>query len=229
MRQLKVLSALAVQDIFNNELIAKFEQKSGSEVVTYYAPSAILLEDIAKGTEFDVFVGTTAAVRTLVEQNEIAKESVRDLARSNLGIAYQPGSPTPDISTPQSFIATMRSAQSITYSVRGASGGIFLEVLKKIGITEDLAETLTPIESGYTAENVAEGLTQFAVQQVSELRTVPSVAVASPFPAEFRAYVELQLGARPATGNARAQEFIEFVTSEQVSPVYDSYFLELVH
>jgi molybdate transport system substrate-binding protein len=93
----------------------------------------------------------------------------------------------PDISTPEAFRQTLFGARSVAYSQYGASGLYFAELLRNLGIADQIVPRATIIPSGFTAERLVTDEADVAIQQLSELMAVEGVDIVGPFPAEYQA------------------------------------------
>ena len=80
----------------------------------------------------------------------------------------------------------MLAARAVAYSKAGASGIYFAALIERLGIAEAVNARAVVIPMGFTAEKVASGEADLAIQQVSELMSVPGIDVAGPFPAELQ-------------------------------------------
>jgi molybdate transport system substrate-binding protein len=152
------------------------------------------------------------------------------LARAGIGVAARQGAPKPDISTPETFKAAMLAAKSIIYTdpASGASSGIATaRMFATLGIAEQMKPKTTLQPGGFTAEKVASGQIEFAIQNISELIPVKGVVVIGPLPAALQTYTTYSaaIGAKSADPKT-AQAFLEFLTHAQAAPVWKAGGLE---
>ncbi len=82
----------------------------------------------------------------------------------------------------EALVATLRAAKSVCYSRIGASGVFFARLIRRLGIEAEVDAKATIIPGGFTAQWVADGKAQLAVQQLSELMMVPGVEIVAPLP-----------------------------------------------
>ncbi|MET1084127.1 MAG: substrate-binding domain-containing protein, partial [Burkholderiales bacterium] len=118
-------------------------------------------------------------------------------------------------------------AKSIAYSRIGASGVFFADLIKRLGIAEEVNAKATIIPGGFTAELAARGEVELAVQQVSELMVVHGIDVVGRFPANIESGVVFSAGvfARSEQREA-ASNLLRFLSSAQVSSILTSAGLE---
>ena len=196
----RVLSTLAVLGVMR-EVSAACEAQSGTRASFDFAPTAELLDRIRAGASGDVAILTEAGVAGLGAAGVLDAASRIDLCRSLVGLAVRRGAPMPDISSEAAFRQTLRDARSIVYSRAGASGLAFAALIERMGLSAMVGAKALVIPSGLTAERVARGEAEIAVQQVSELMVVDGVDIVGPLPMELQRpalfSAALFAGARP--------------------------------
>jgi molybdate transport system substrate-binding protein len=75
------------------------------------------------------------------------------------------------------------------------------------------------VASGFTAERVASGEADLAVQQVSELLVVPGIEVVGPLPRDVQTVATFSAGVLAAAADSGAAgEFLRFLASPAVAP-----------
>ena len=173
---LRVLSTLAVKGALPG-LIAQF----GSLVDVEYAPTVALVERLRANAVADLTILTRSGVDALESEGLLRPGGV-DIAGSLVGLAVKAGAPRPAIATEDEFRETLLAARSICYSRIGASGLFFVALLDRLGLRDEIDAKAHIIDTGFTAEPVARGEAELAVQQVSELMAVPGITIVGPLP-----------------------------------------------
>ena len=148
--------------------------------------SGDLLTRIKGGERADAAILTREGIAELAAAGILDGGSAVDLVRSRVGLAVRAGAPRPDIGTAEAFKAALLAARSISYSRLGASGVFFAGLIERLGIADAVNAKATVIPTGLTAEPVARGEVEMAIQQVSELKAVPGVDVVGPLPASLQ-------------------------------------------
>ena len=179
---LTVFSTLAAQGAMP-ELARRFTARTGHDVAPHYEPTNALMARIRGGETVDLAILTAEAVAELDRAGVAAAR--RDVAVSRVGIAVRAGSAKPDVSRVTALRATLLGARSIVYSHIGASGVFFAGLISRLGIAEEVNAKAIVIPKGFTAELVARGEAELAVQQISELMVVPGVEIAGAVPDEL--------------------------------------------
>ena len=177
---LRLLSTLALQGALEAEHAA-LERSLGTRMVAEFAPTKVLVDRLAAGAAADVVILTAEAIAALTEAGKLAPGGVA-LAGSLVGIAQAPGQGRPDIGSAAALIATLRGARSIAYSGAGASGIFFAGLIARLGIAAEVNAKATVIPAGLTGALVARGDTQYAIQQISELKLVDGIDIIGPLP-----------------------------------------------
>jgi len=218
--EVKVLSSNAMTDVMT-DLVPEFERTTGHKVVATYGPTNAILTRLKAGEPADVVVLLRQSIDELKMTGKVVPGSEVDLAKTSLGIAVRAGAPKPDISTAEAFKDAMLKARSVALSEVGASGIQFRRVLERLGIAEAMQPKLKVLPGATrTADLVAKGDAEIAVQMMSELQAVPGVQIVGPLPGalhyEILLTAALDAGAKePAAGTA----LIRFLASPSISPV----------
>lgn len=216
-----VMSALAVEVAFRRWIVPAFESETDYRLDISWDPTTVLVQRIDNGERADVIIAIDRSMDKLANDGIIRSETRISIAQTRLGLAVKAGSPHPDISTLDAFKQALIDAESIAYSKGGASGIYFADLVGQLGIAELVAAKAVTIPAGFTAEKVAMGEAQLAVQQISELMTVDGVDVIGPFPDEVQVTIELSAAIFAEAGNPQgAAEFLEMLASRQAGIAY---------
>lgn len=105
------------------------------------------------------------------------------------GFAVPPGSPKPDLSTPEKLKAALVAAPRIVFSdpVRGATVGMhFMKVIEMLGIKEEVLKKSTLAKDGVeTMRMILAGKADLGVTQLAEVVQANPASLVGPFPREF--------------------------------------------
>jgi molybdate transport system substrate-binding protein len=222
MPTLRVFSTLALAGVFN-DLLPNF---SDSSVETTLLPTALLAERIRAGEVADVAILMADMIDALIEER-VLQPGRTDLARSQVGIAVRAGARKADISTVEGFVAAMHAARSVAVSRAGASGVSFAQVLRGLGIADEVNAKAIFIPSGFTGELVARGEAEMAVQQISELMVVPGIEIVGALPPGIECISVFSAGIFAGTPlPAQAQSLIALLHSAEAGLVFKAKGLE---
>jgi len=181
-----VMSGLALEVAVNRWLKPQFEAESGQRLEVDWRPTTAIMKTVADGGRADVAIVISDAMDKLVADGIVLGESRAVLADSVLGVGVRQGAPRPDVSTVDAFKQAMLGARAVAYSKAGASGIYFSNLIQRLGIADAVNAKAVVIPMGFTAEKIISGEADLAIQQVSELMTVPGIDVAGPFPTEIQ-------------------------------------------
>ena len=217
---LKLLSTLAVMGAMK-DLAEAYRARTGIAINAEFAPTVALLEKLRAGEAGDVVILTAQGIDDMMVEGPVLLASRVDVALSFVGVAVKAGAPKPDLSTVAAFRATMLAAESVAYSKIGASGIYFADLIVRLGIAEAVNAKAVIIPMGFTAEKVANGEADLAVQQISELMTVPGIDVVGPFPAEIQVASRFDAAIfTDAANSPGAQAFLRLLTSPAAAQAY---------
>ena len=190
-------------------------QKKFGQLAINYGSTKQLSESVKPGT--DVVIMSDAAIDGLIGAGTLASQRL-DIARSRIGLAVRKGTPRPNISTLPTFIATLRNAKSISRSRQGISGLHIASELVRLGLADELGPKFKAYD-GYAAQACANGETDIAIQQISELAPVAGLDIVGPLPDELQKITVFSAGlGAQSPHRTMAVAFVEFLKSKEAEP-----------
>ena len=178
-----------------------------------------------EGVEFDVAIVLPPVTGQLIEAGKI-EPTVVPLAKSGLGIAFKAGTSPPDVSTPDGFETALLGAKKVAFTTTGQSGIYLSKLLDQWGLADQVKAKAIAIPSGPTAEYVAKGEADMAIQLLAELHPVPGVQVV-PFPPAVQNYLKFQGGVNPASKHKEAgAAFLNFLSTPAAAEVLRAKYME---
>lgn len=214
-------SGLVVKQPLVERLIPMFESSSGARVEATFAPTTVILQGIGAGERPDLVLGVAESLSGLTEQGVLAPDTLVELAVSAVGFARLPSTPAPVDGEAQTFLDYLLAARAVAYSLSGASGLHFAQVLEQHGLRDRIDEHAVRFPEGLTAEAVVDGRVDVAIQQVSELRSVAGEHVVEPIPHQLQSYARFAIGARPGAPDV-ARQFIDFLRGSQAAEAFEA-------
>lgn len=109
-----------------------------------------------------------------------------------------------------------RSSPPIPLPIHGAdtAGCTFAQLLHRLGLAEVINARATLVDHGFTASTLLDGRADLAVQQMSELMSVPGVRIAGPLPETLQHYTVFSGGTTlPAGEQHDAVALLAFLTT----------------
>jgi molybdate transport system substrate-binding protein len=211
---LKVLTAGAFRQVLL-AIIPQF-QATGRDVQWDADTVGGLVKRIEAGESFDIVIASPAALDGLSKSGRIAGGGV-DLAKVGVGMAVREGAAKPDISTVEGFKQALLAAKGVAYidPAAGGSSGIFVSgLIDRLGIGAQVKPKSVLVRGGFSAERVASGEADVALQQISELLPVKGVVLVGPLPPEIQNYTIYAAGIAAGTQQKpSAQALIDLLRS----------------
>lgn len=208
-----------------NDLRPAFERSSGRSVKTAYGASMGNADDsipsrLARNEPADVVILARPALDALVAQGKVVAGSQVDLVRSVIGFAVRKGAPRPDIGTVEALKRTLIAAPSIAYSASASGTYYETELLKTLGIEDQVKPKSKRILSERVGTVVARGDAALGLQQVSELLPVAGIDYIGPLPAEVQRVTVFSAGIATASKQPdAARQLIRYLNSSAAAPV----------
>jgi len=172
-------------------LAPAFEQATGDTLVIGFGPSMGQTVDavparLARNEPVDVLIMVGYALGQLIDQGKVATSSRVDLAQSGIGVVVQAGAPRPDVGTVDALRRTLLAAKSIAYS--DSASGIYIQnqMLRRMGIADQVAGKVRMIPAEPVGAVVARGDAEIGFQQISELRPIRGIELVGPLPPEVQ-------------------------------------------
>lgn len=206
------------------EMIPAFEKKTGNTVKATFGSGNGTKQRIVKGDAFDVPIVQPPYPDVLASGN-VVNGTEKPLAHVAVGVAVRPGTPHPDISTPDAVRKLLLSAKFISYPdpKGGAAAGVsFDETLKKLGIADQMRPKIKLAQGGAGAmKMLADGQVDVGLTFVSEIITEPGVEVVGPLPESISTPTRLSgfIGTH-AKDAAAAKQLLDYLTSADAAKVY---------
>jgi molybdate transport system substrate-binding protein len=197
---------------------AGFARETGITMSPEFASTKKLLDTIAASEAADAVILTDEAINALIAQQRL-QPGRTDLARSLIGVAVRKGTPHPDIGSRDAFLQTLKNAKSISRSRAGISGLHIAALLEQLGLAQELSPKIK-VYDGFAAQACANGETEIAIQQISELMPVEGLDIVGPLPAELQKETMFSAGIGKNTQQAAAAAaLIAYLKAGERTPV----------
>ena len=198
------------------EMAAKYEAATGHKVTCVF-DTAGATEQRFRADPRATFLVTTQILISEAEKTNKLKDGITyRLGDTVAGFAAPPGSPKPDISTPEKLKTALLSAHRIAFSdpARGATVGThFLKVIESLGIKDEVLTKATLAQDGIeTMRLVLEEKVDLGITQISEIVQANRDALVGPFPKVFDLATTYSLWYRTSVSSA-ANDFVTLITS----------------
>jgi molybdate transport system substrate-binding protein len=204
---------------------AEFAKVSGNKLDYISDTTGSLQKRLQAGEKADVIVVTAAGLDALQKENRIAPGTRTTLVRALIGVAMQPNGSAPDLSSTDSFKASLLKARSVSYvnpAAGGTSGTYFEGLLKRMGIYDQMKNKIIYRNQGSeVADAVAKRDAEIGISFIAELAPNNGVKIAGPLPDAIQNPTDYVAGVTAVSANPEAaRAFIRAMTSPSGDAVF---------
>jgi molybdate transport system substrate-binding protein len=183
--EIKVIASNATKEAVI-DLIPAFEKSTGHKVTMLWAGTEAITKRISGGEVVDVVLIAAPNIDKLISEGKLVGGSLTNIAKSGIGVAVRAGLAKPDISSGEAVKKAVLDARSVAYS-SGPSGFYVVELLKKMGIADQIKDKVKQTPSGVqVGEVVARGDADLGFQQISELLHLKGIHYLGPLPPDIQ-------------------------------------------
>jgi molybdate transport system substrate-binding protein len=184
------------------------QERTGATLSARYGAVGAMKEALLAGAPCDLMIATDKMIDELIDSGALLASGRTPIGCVHSGVAVSgqsTGAPRPDVSTPEALKATLLAADAIFFPdpLRATAGIHFTNVMRQLGIHDQLADRFRTFENGATSmrELAAAGTgASIGCTQVSEILYTDGVELLACLPAPF----ELVTVYTAAVGSAAA-------------------------
>ena len=178
---------------------AQFGRESGAAVQATFSAVGQMRDQLLAGSPCDLVILTKQLVAQLVASGHVVAGSERSLGLVRTGVAVRAGATRPAIGDRAQLAAAFRAAREIYYpDPQLATAGIhFMNVLKALGLDQELKGAFRPFPNGATAMAAMAKSTEAAAigcTQETEINYTQGVELVGSLPNEFELATDYTLG-----------------------------------
>ena len=156
-------------------------------------------DKLVAGAPCDVVILTQPLIAQLIASGHVVEGSAKSLGLVKTGVAVKAGSRHPPIGNREELAAAFRAAKAIYHpDPEKATAGIhFMNVLKALGLDQELKARLRPYPNGATAMGEMARSNEpdlIGCTQETEINYTPGVELAGSLPKEFELATDYTLG-----------------------------------
>jgi molybdate transport system substrate-binding protein len=187
--ELSVLATAAAQGPV--QALDKALQQPKQAAKVQFDTSPNIAKRLAAGETPDVLIAQAATVDQLIKDGRALAATRTPVGRIGVGVGIGRGGRRPDISTVDALKAALLQADAVVYS-RGASGLLVEQLLRKIGVAEQISSKVVQLPTGDDVMQrlgMAKG-NQIGFTMVSEIKLGESHggSFVGPLPAAVQTY-----------------------------------------
>jgi len=205
------------------EITPQFERETACKLTITYGPPIQIKTCLMRGDAIDLVLVGAPGLEELQRDGLIKAESRRNIATNYIGVAVREGVAKPDIGSVEAVKRMLLAARSIVYTdpaVGGRSGIQFAKVIDRLGIADQIKAKSILNDGSLSAELIARGEVDVAIQFISEIVPVQGVQLVGPLPEELQD-VTVVAGAiaKNAAHPGVAKALLDFLTSPSAAQV----------
>ncbi len=213
----KIYAAAVVKEPLT-ALAADFEKAGNAKVELIFDTAGATEQRFRADPNASVLITNVALIRNAENSGALKEGTSMALGSTVAGIAVTPGSPKPDVSSPEKLKAALLAAKRIAVSdpARGATVGThFMKVIETLGVKDQVLPKVVLSRDGVeTMRLVVEKQADFGVSQSSEILQASADSMAGPFPKEFALTTDFSLWHRNAA-SAQVKSFVALLMGEK--------------
>jgi len=211
-----------------DELLPRFEQKTGIKVKLVLGGVAPTANHVIKGDPFDLAILLAPDSEALNSSNVVPTSAVT-IASLAVGAGVAHGTPKPDLSTPDAAKRSLLAAKSLSYADPAglsAAGTSFAGTLKKLGIVDQVQPKVKLAKGGQVMPAVLKGDAEIGFVFYNEIHE-EGIDLVGELPAQISPRLRLVALISSHSANAAAAKALEqFLSSPEAQAVYKAQRME---
>jgi len=189
MNTLELISAGAAQ-----ALVTRFQERfvalHGFAIEPTFGAVGLMKDKLLGGAPCDVLILTDALIAQLTNSGQLAAGTAHALGVVKTGIAVKTGEARPAVATRAELTAALKAANGIYFpdAVKSTAGIHFMNVLKQLGLDQELANRLRTYPNGAAAMTAMAQSTETGLlgcTQDTEILYIEGVDLIADLPQEF--------------------------------------------
>jgi len=224
--EITLRAPLPMKESFD-QLIPKFEMKTGYKVMATYGTGVGTKQEAAKGEPYDVFVILPPYDEALNSGNLVKKDG-KIVGAFILAMTVKKGAPLPDISSAASVKKVLLDAKTISTvdPTMGSVGVATNECLTKLGIKDQVQSKVTYVPNGGgVGKMVTDGTAEIGLgPYVSDLKgnKNPNLIVVGGLPKEASTPTNIFIVPATHAKDAKAsKQLVDFLDTAEAKAVYE--------
>jgi molybdate transport system substrate-binding protein len=198
-----------------------FEARSSATLSARFGAVGAMKEALRAGDACDLMILTDIMVAELAASGELLGATRATLGRVRTGIAVRSGEAKPDVATAEALKTALLAATAIYFPdpVRATAGIHFADVMRQLGVHDELAPRFRTFPNGATAMREMAACAEpglIGCTQVTEINYSPGVELVGALPQRFELVTAYTAAiSAKATETALAQTLIAMLTGEE--------------
>ena len=201
---------------------AAFAKETGKTVGINTVGMGTIVEEIGKRTPPpDMIVLPFQLMTTLALEGGVVPGTMTPLGRNRMGLAVKAGAPKPDISTPEKFIAALKTSKAVMRS-NPASRTMVATIIDDMFKRPEFAGiNAPPSTKGEGGQALARGEGDMAIQTISQILPYKEIELVGPVPKEYGLWIDTTVAVSSrATHADDARAFIRYMLRPESNKVW---------
>src|ERR687898_65975 len=204
------------------DLAAAFSKEAGKTVGINTVGMGTIVDEIGKRTPPpDMIVLPFQLMNSLALEGGVMPGTMVPLGRNRMGLAVRAGAPKPDISTPEKFIAALKTAKAVMRSnpaSRTMVAAIIDDMFKR---PEFAGINAPPSTKGEGGQALARGEGDMAIQTISQILPYKEIELVGPVPKEYGLWIDTMLAVSSRSTNPNdARALIRYLVRPESNKVW---------
>ena len=204
------------------DLALAFTKETRKSVGINTVGMGTIVEEMTKRTPPpDVIVLPFQLMATLSLDGGVMAGTMTPLGRNRMGLAVRAGAPKPDISTPEKFVAALKTAKAVMRS-NPASRTMVATIIDDMFKRPEFAGiNAPPSTKGEGGQALARGEGDMAIQTISQILPYKEIDLVGPVPKEFGLWIDTTVAVSSrATHPDDARAFIRYLLRPESNKVW---------
>ncbi|MEI7530387.1 MAG: substrate-binding domain-containing protein [Betaproteobacteria bacterium] len=196
--EIRILSGGAAAGVVQG-IQADFEKQHGCVINGTFSAVGAMRDQLTNGAPCDLVILTKTLIEELITSGHVLAGTSQSLGLVLTGLAVPTGRPAPAMSNAEELKSAFRGASSLYFPdmVKSTAGIHFMNVMKALGLDQELASRFKTFPNGATAMTEMGKSTDPKVlggTQTTEINITPGVTLIGLLPKEFELATDYTLG-----------------------------------
>src|SRR5918995_39583 len=204
------------------DISAAFTKETGKTVGINTVGMGTIVEEIGKRTPPpDVIALPFQLMNSLALEGGVVAGTMVPLGRNRMGLAVKAGAPKPDISTPEKFVAALKTAKAVMRSNPASRTMVATIIDDMFKRPEFAGVNAPPSTKGEGGQALAGGEGDMAIQTISQILPYKEIELVGPVPKEYGLWIDTTIAVSSrATNPTDARALIQYLLRPESNKVW---------
>jgi molybdate transport system substrate-binding protein len=204
------------------DIAAAYAKESGKSVGINTVGMGTIVEEMTKRTPPpDVIVLPFQLMSSLALEGGVMPGTMTPLGRNRMGLAVRAGAPKPDISTPEKFVAALKTAKAVMRSNPASRTMVATIIDDMFKRPEFAGVSAPPSTKGEGGQALARGEGDMAIQTISQILPYKEIELVGPVPKEYGLWIDTMVAVSSrATHPDDARALIRYLLRPESNKVW---------